>query len=248
LLKDLEADMIGREDRMNGRKSFAKAIEQASQYEDFSVADPTAEKVAENDDQQPRLNGRRPQNEQEARAEAVAAFAAAAAVIREKYDVAVIWKAPRVGRTRTTDEYKFWKKPIMAFLDDPTMLDMGPTALARLFAPAELNFSVTKDTFRAPLSEPARRELRRLMTLRGLSLKLPTNFSVRDVQKAMKQHRDRSAGVEAYKVNVEIVGEEIYCNGKGFKMQRTGSGKRRIRAGDGWLPIASLTAFLSSQT
>lgn len=231
---------------MNGRKPFAKAIEQASQYEDFNIADPTAEWVPEIDLTRPKPRGTRPQNEQEARAEAGAMFAAAAADIKEKYGVAVIWKAPRVGRMRTNDEYKFWKKPVMAFLEDPTMLDTGPTALARLFAPWELNFTVTKDTFRAPLSKPSRQEVRRLLTLHGHSLKLPANFSIRDVQTALKEQRDRIAGVEKFKAKVEIIGDTIYCNGKGFKLQLTGSGKKRIRAGDGWLPLAPLTAFLSS--
>jgi hypothetical protein len=127
-------------------------------------------------------------------------------------------------------------------------LDLGPTALAERYSQSEPNFTVTKDTIRAPLSGPARKEARRLLRSRGHDLKLPADFSIRDVQKAMKDQRDRAAGVKQFKPEIEIVGDTVSCDGKSFKMQPTGSGKMRIKAGGGWLPVDALAAFLSGQS
>jgi hypothetical protein len=181
----------------------------------------------------------------EVQAEANAAFASAAEKIREERGVAVIWRQPRVGRKRCKAEYTFWRTPITSFIEFPDTLDLGPTALALRYGPSEPNFVVTKDTFRAPLSEPARKEARKLLGERGYTLQLPAVFSIRDVQKAMKDHRDRADGLRRFRPKVEIVGDTVYCDGKAFKMQSTGSGKLRIRAGGGWLPLNALIGFLS---
>lgn len=232
---------------MSGRKKFEKAIAEAATYDDYSIADPSAEWSPEDDGSAPKPKGKSPQNASEAQAEANAAFAAIAASIGDKHGVAVIWQKPRVGRKRTSAEYKFWKIPVMGFIEFPETLDLGPTALVRKYGPAEPNFKVTQDTIRAPLSGPARKELGTLLKSRGYSLKLPPDFSVRDVQKAMKDQRDRAAGVRRFKADIEIVGDTVCCNGKSFKMQPTGSDKMRIKVADGWLPVDRLTAFLSTK-
>ena len=136
----------------------------------------------------------------------------------------------------------------MAFIEFPETLDDGPTALADRYGPLEPNFKVSADTFRAPLSRPARMEAGALLKSRGYDLKLPANFSIRDIQTAMKYHRDKTLGVTNFRADIEIVGNIIYCNGKSYKMQTTASGKKRIRTSNGWIPVESLTAFLSGQS
>lgn len=233
---------------MSGRSKFKDAIREAVRYEDFNVAHPSHIDDDVKNTAVHKAKGRRPANEREALAEAEADFAAAAARISDKHGCAVIWTKPRVSRKRTTPEYVFWKQPVMAFIEFPETLDDGPTALAERYGPLEPNFAVSADTFRAPLSRPARMEAGALLKSRGYDLKLPARFSIRDIQIAMKYHRDKTNGVTKFKAVIEIVGDIIYCNGKSYKMQPTASGKKRIRAGNGWIPVESLTAFLSAQS
>lgn len=232
---------------MSRPTKFSKAIAEAASQTDHGSSDPSAEYFSEFDGNSSKSDQKSPQNEREARAEAVAAFADAAAIIGDKYGCAVIWDRPRIGRRRTTEEYEFWKKPIMAFIEFPETLDLGSTSLARKYAAAERNFNVTRDTFRAALSKPSRIEAITLLKKRGYDLKLPATFSIRDVQNAMKDRRDRAYGSEKFKPTVEIVGETVYCNGKSFKMQLTDSGQKRIRAGNKWIPLDALIAFISSK-
>lgn len=230
---------------MHEPKKFGRAIAEAASQTDQNVAVPDADCLHSDKDGSSKQEDNYPQNKIEAMAKALEAFARVASKIGEEHNCSVIFQRPRIGRKRTSAEYEFWKKPVMAFIETPDMLDLGPTALARRYASTELNFTVTKDTFRAVLSSPARAAAGKLLKARGYCLKLPTDFSIRDVQKAMKDYRDRSAGVEGYKVSIEIIGDTVYCNKKSYKMQLTGSGKMRIWTPKGYIPVDALVALLS---
>lgn len=232
---------------MNEPNRFTEAIAQAASHIDHGVADPSAEVFAGANSRTAKPSRRRPQNERDAQAEAEAAFAAEAARITDKHGCAIIWDKPRAARRKTRAEYGFWKGPVTAFIEFPEMLDLGPTDLARRFGPSEANFTVTKDTFRAHLSAPARKEAGKLLESHGYKLKLPANFSIRDVQMAMRDQRDRAAGVKRFNPKVEIVGDTVYCDGKSYKMQPTASGKMRIRTAGGSISVDALAAFLSGR-
>lgn len=212
---------------------FKAMIAAAAAQTDHGKADPDADWFPDERD------GNSPKQD------ALTAFAKAAAQVEAEHGCAVIWKPPRIGRKRTKAEYVFWEKPVMAFIEMPQTLDLGPTDLAHRFGPGEANFKVTVDTFKAPLSKPARQQAAKLLRSRGYKLNLPAIFSVRDIQKAMKRERDALAGVQQFKPKIEIIGDTVICNGKSFKMQPTGSGKMRIRTQAGWLPVDALSAFLS---
>lgn len=233
---------------MTLQNKFSKAAALAAIREDFNTPNPDAPDDPKEDivpTTSRRATGR-PRNERQALDEAKQAFTDLAKNIGDKHNVSVIWQTPRISRKKNSAEYSFWKKPVMAFIESPETLDHGPTALQRIYAPTEANFEVTRDTFRAPLSRPARISAIKLLAYHGYDLKLPQNFSIDDVRKALKDRRDRATGVMKFKPVIEIVGMKVYCNGKSFAMQSAGN-KRRIRVGDGWLTVEGLITFLSSQ-
>lgn len=227
---------------MRSPNKFAEAIAEAATHINHGVPDPSAECFPD----RPEPKRGRPENEAQALRAAEAAIATAAAAIRAEHGCAVMYGKVRVGRQKTSAEYGFWKIPVMSFIEFPETLDVGPVALARRHDPSQ-PFAVTKDTFKAPLSSPARMEARRLLKSRGFNLRLPAEFSIRDIQKAMKDQRDRSAGFQRFAPRVEIVGDTVYCDGESYKMSPTRSGKMRIKAGGGWLPVEALTAFLAGR-
>jgi hypothetical protein len=233
---------------MDARKKFERAVAEAAAHIDHGVADPSADWFPTEGAPTAKPSGARPENERKAQAQAEAAFAAVATTIGAEHGCSIIWKKPRAARKRTSAEYKFWRRPVLAFIEDAGALDIGPTELARRYDPTEPTFTVTKDIFRAPLSQPSRKEAGALLKARGYDLKLPANFSIRDIQKALKDRRGRVAGVSRFNPQVEIVGDTVFCDGKSFKMQPTGSGKMRIRAGNAWLSVETLKAFLAGQT
>jgi len=230
---------------MSEPSQFAEAIAKAAKYEDFSKADANDE-WSPGDDATfvAKSKSKRPEAEQAALAEANAAFEALAKMLSEKHGYAIIYTRPRVSRKRTSAEYNFWRRPVMAFIEDPKTLDIGPVDLARMYAPSE-SFNVTKDTIRAPLSGPARKAAGQLLKSRNFDLKLPANFSIRDIQKEMKDQRDRAEGVVKFKPTIEIVGNTVFRDGKSFEMQPAGPVKKRIQVGKRWLSVETLTAFLS---
>lgn len=229
---------------MNDWDKFRKAIEAAAAVTHHGIA--TDEPYDENG--MDALPSRIPKNLQAAQAEAQAAITAIAKEIGTKYGCSIIWERPRASRSRTAAEYKFWKTPVMMFIERPETLSFGPTKLARMLAPAERNFSVTKDIFYSPLSQPARLEAARLLASRGYQFDLPAKVSIRHIQKALKDHKDRTTGSIQYKPTVELIGDTIYCNGKSYKAQPSGAHGKRIRAGTKWLPLDGLIAFLSSES
>ncbi|MEG8015457.1 hypothetical protein [Sphingomonas sp. 22R3R2A-7] len=181
-----------------------------------------------------------------AQAVAVREFQATAARIQAQYGVAIGFDKPWAYRPKPKAAYELWKRVIPMFVQTPETLKIGPTALAKLLAKSERNFSVTRDMINAKLNTLAVKEVGRLLASLGTPMIIKKPASIRSIQKQIIESRKIESGalVEEFRGHFKISDDIVHVNGRPYQIQLGASGKRRIKIdGKHWLSLDTIKAF-----
>jgi len=182
----------------------------------------------------------------EAQALASERFKAVAEEINKATGVSIGFKEPYAYTPKPKVAYDLWKRVVPLLVQDAKALNRGPTALAGWLDGNEPNYTITRDMMYDPLNEFAVDDLKHLLRNMGVTLKLKPPISIRSIQKELQARRDakETVDIEKFSGRFEIRGDMAYVNGKGYRIQRNASGKRRIkRSSKQWLPLDTLKAF-----
>lgn len=181
----------------------------------------------------------RKQKLRDAQAEAEQGFKKIADKIKEDTGVSIGFDKPWDYKPKPKGAYQLWKRVLPLFIDNPKVLDMGPTALAAFLGDKDPNYTVKRDMFYDKLNTYALSDLKRMLAKRGMDLQLKGKVTIRSVQKKLIERRDlaASAPIDEFSGRFQIRGDTAYVNGTPYKIQLGASGKRRIQYGRSWLQL-----------
>ena len=167
--------------------------------------------------------------------------------IKEETGYAIGYKPPWAYPPKQKAAYNLWKRVIPLFIDRPEMLDLGPTALARLLAANEHNYQITRDMMYDQLNQLAVKDLARLLISRKTPLVLKGPVTIRSVQLLLKAQRDAGCqpAAEEYRLLLRIEGDAACFNGIPYKIQGGSSDQPRIRHAGVWIRVDTLKSLCS---
>lgn len=180
----------------------------------------------------------------QARALTATRFAATAETIKQETGFSVGFQA-WAYQPKPQAAYNLWKKVVPMFNERSDVLDLGPTALAKMLDAREEAFTVTRDMLYDKLNNLAVKDLDRLLRKLGVTMILRRPVSIRSLRQQFIERRDALAGVqvETFSGHFAIRGDTVLVNGRPYKIQEGKSGKPRIQFEGSWLRVDVLRAI-----